>query len=86
MTERLKIMGPDGPLDSGAGMYPLSHGEEHLNTSVVHIRDHRFPKHTLIAISHLKEKYSPEKRVILPQNLPISKIFFEKTCFADFEK
>ena len=28
------------------------------NTSVVHMRDHRFSKYTLIAISHLQEKHT----------------------------
>ena len=54
-------------------------GGEHSNTSVVHMRDQRFSKHTPIVRFPLSGKTYPKQefRAILPPNLPLQQAFLE---------
>ena len=62
----------------------------HSHTSVVHMRDQRFSKHTLMSIKFLSPGKTPPKhefQVILPQNLPLNKLFFGGGAYlVEFEK
>ena len=61
-----------------------------LTRGGAHMRDQRFSKHTLIAISpgQKKKKNRPKQefwRAIMSPNLPLNKLFW-RTCSVEFEK
>ena len=48
---------PTRDCEAGYGLGYVPEGRGHSNTSVVHMRDQMFSKHTLNAISCLQEKH-----------------------------